>query len=49
MLQVKLCCLRKSRRKDLVLLINHVGQQDSLAQNIETSVALGVQFGNGKN
>ena len=49
MLQVKRCCFRKSRRKDLLLLIIHVGQRDSLAQTIETSAASGVEFGNGKN
>lgn len=49
MLQVKRCCFRKSRRKDLLLLTIHVGQQDSLTETIETSAASGVEFGDGKN
>jgi hypothetical protein len=48
MLQVKRCCFRKSRRKDSLLLIVHVGQRDLLAQAIETGAASGEEFGNGK-
>jgi hypothetical protein len=32
-----------------LFLINHVGQQDSLARNLETLMASGGEFGNGKN
>ena len=49
MQQVERCCFRESRRKDLLLLILKVGQQDSLAQTIDTAAASGVEFGNGKN
>jgi hypothetical protein len=49
MRQVERCCFRKSPRKDLLFLIIHVGQQNSLTQTIETAAASGVEFGNGKN
>ena len=49
MRQVERRCFRKSPRKELLLLIIHVGQQDSLAQIIETAAASGVEFSNGKN
>jgi len=43
------CCFRKSPRKELLFLMIHVGQQDSLTQIIDTAAASGVEFGNGKN
>jgi len=49
MRQVERCCFRKSPRKELLFLMIHVGQQDSLAQIIDTAAASGVEFGNGKN
>jgi hypothetical protein len=48
MQQVERCCSRKNRRNDLLLLIIHVGQQDSVAQTMETGAASGEEFGNGK-
>ena len=49
MRQVERCCFRKSLRKELLFLMIHVGQQDSLIQIIETAAASGVELGNGKN
>jgi len=49
MRQLERCCFRKSPRNELLFLMIHVGQQDSLAQNIDTAAASGGEFGNGKN
>jgi hypothetical protein len=49
MRQVERCCFRKSPRKELLFLMIHGGQQDSLAQTIETAAASGVEFSNGEN
>ena len=49
MRQVERCCIRKNPRKELLFLMIHVGQQDSLTQIIDTAAASGVEFGNGKN
>jgi hypothetical protein len=49
MRQVERYCFRKSPRKELLFLMIHVGQQDSLTQIIDTAAASGVEFGNGKN
>jgi len=49
MRQVERGCFRKSPRKELLFLMIHVGQQDSLTQIIDTAAASGVEFDNGKN
>jgi hypothetical protein len=49
MRRVERCCFRKSPRKELLFLMIHVGQQDSLTQIIGTAAASGVEFNNGKN
>jgi hypothetical protein len=50
MRQVERCCfITKSARKELLCLMIHVGQQDSLTQIIDTAATSGVEFGNGKN
>ena len=48
MRRVELCCFRKSPRKELLFLMIHVGQQDSLTQIIDAAAASGVEFDNGK-
>ena len=49
MRQVERCCCRKSPRKELLFLMIHVSQQDSLTQIIDTAAASGVEFSNGEN
>jgi hypothetical protein len=49
MRQVERCCFRKSPRKELLFLMIHVGQQDSLTQIIDTAAASGMELDNGKN
>ena len=49
MRQVERCCFRKSPRKELLFLMIHVGQQDSLTETIEAALTSGGEFGNGKN
>ena len=49
MRQVERCCFTKSARKELLFLMIHVGQQDSLTQIIDTALTSGGESGNGKN
>jgi hypothetical protein len=49
MTQVENCCFRKNQRDDLLPLIIHVSQQESLTLAIEAAMTSGGELGNGKN